>query len=135
VKNKNPYVALILGWLIPGAGHLKKKKKAKALAFLLSLSITFFIGLILGDYRNVYFDLVNSKLTTFGQLPMGLIAILTMLKTRISGPAIELMPDYSIGTSFTCIAGLLNVLVMCSAFRDAKKTLAPHEKSSPRAQK
>ena len=133
MTNKNPYVALILGWLIPGAGHFYAGKKVKALTFMLSLCLTFFMGLVLGHYRNVFFDLANSKLTTLGQLPMGLIAILTMMKTRIAGPAIELMPDYSIGTYFTCIAGLLNILVMCSAFRDAKKAGSPDEKSSARA--
>jgi len=123
MKKKSPLAALILGWLIPGAGHLYVGRKGKAIAFLLALCATFVIGLVLGSFRNVFF--LNERgtvgLSTLGQLPLGLIAILTMMKTKISGPSIELFPRYSIGTLFTCVAGLLNILVMFNAFREAKK--------------
>jgi hypothetical protein len=127
---KSPALALFLGWLIPGAGHLYIGRKGKAVVFLLSLCITFIIGLSLGSFRNVFFLNASGRvgLATLGQLPLGLIAILTMMKTTVAGPAIDLFPNYSIGTLFTCIAGLLNILVMFNAFREARKINNPEEK-------
>ena len=132
MSKKNPILALLLSWLIPGAGHLYIGKKGKAFAFLFALCVTFIIGYALADRRNVFFpaDFIrHPTLSTLGQLPMGLMAILIMIKTRISGalsgPDLRLMPLYTIGTLFTCVAGLLNVLVMFNAFREAQKLNKP----------
>lgn len=50
----NPYVAAMLGWLIPGAGHFYQRRFAKGLLFLVCVLATYFIGLGLGHGRVVY---------------------------------------------------------------------------------
>ena len=50
----NPYVAGLLAWLIPGAGHLYQRRFAKGLLFMICVLVTYFVGLGLGHGRVVY---------------------------------------------------------------------------------
>ena len=50
----NPYVAAVLAWLIPGAGHFYQRRFAKGLLFMVCVLSTFFVGLGLGHGRVVY---------------------------------------------------------------------------------
>lgn len=51
---KNPAVAAILTWLVPGLGHWYQGRRAKAVLFFLCVLGTFAFGLYLGDGRVVY---------------------------------------------------------------------------------
>lgn len=59
---KNPIIAAILTWLIPGWGHLYQGRTAKAVLFFLCIVPTFVIGCMLGSSpetgpaRNVYYS-------------------------------------------------------------------------------
>ena len=50
----NPYLAAVLAWLIPGAGHFYQRRFAKGLLFMFCVLATYFVGLGLGHGRVVY---------------------------------------------------------------------------------
>ncbi|WP_425614695.1 DUF6677 family protein [Anatilimnocola sp. NA78] len=51
---RNPWVAGLLAWLWPGAGHLYQRRYGKGLLFMGCILSLFVFGLILGDGRVVY---------------------------------------------------------------------------------
>lgn len=51
---RNPWIAGILAWLWPGAGHLYQRRYGKGLLFMVCVLSVFFMGLILGQGRVVY---------------------------------------------------------------------------------
>lgn len=65
VKNidlKNPVIAGVLTWLVPGLGHYYQGRTAKAVLFFLCIVPTFLVGCLLGSSsetgaaRNVYYS-------------------------------------------------------------------------------
>ena len=59
---RNPYIAGLLAWLVPGLGHWYQGRKAKAVLFAVCIIPIFCIGAYLGSHRelglvrNVYFS-------------------------------------------------------------------------------
>ena len=53
----NPYVAAVLAWLIPGAGHFYQRRFVKGALFMFCVLVTYFVGLGLGHGRVVYASL------------------------------------------------------------------------------
>lgn len=51
---RNPWVAGLLAWLWPGAGHIYQRRYGKGLLFMGCVLTIFFFGLILGEGRVVY---------------------------------------------------------------------------------
>jgi hypothetical protein len=54
VDLRNPWIAGLLAWLIPGAGHFYQRRWAKAILFFVCLTGTFYYGIALGSSRTVY---------------------------------------------------------------------------------
>ena len=54
VDLRNPYLAALLAWLIPGAGHFYQRRRAKGALFCICVLSTFLFGLGLGRGRVVY---------------------------------------------------------------------------------
>ena len=54
VDLKDPIVAAILAWLIPGLGHIYQGRTAKGVLFMVCILSTFFYGLFISDGRAVY---------------------------------------------------------------------------------
>ena len=116
---KDPTVAGILAWLVPGLGHWYAGRKGKALLFAALLISTFVAGMLMGDVRNVYFS--PTRLPSYGQLGAGLLALVPMALVPASsaptGSSDNLVPTFDVGTYYTCVAALLNLLVMLNAIR------------------
>src|SRR6188768_2807655 len=51
---RDPSLAAILAWLIPGAGHLYQRRTGKGLLFMVCILSTYFFGLALGEGKVVY---------------------------------------------------------------------------------
>jgi hypothetical protein len=51
---RDPFVAGILAWIWPGAGHLYQRRYAKGALFMVCILGTFFFGLVLGEGKVVY---------------------------------------------------------------------------------
>jgi hypothetical protein len=123
-KKRDPFLAGLLGWLVPGLGHLYVGKKAHALVYFALIAGVFAIGLALGDFRNVYWS-AERKFHYIAQVGCGGPTLVCAVGQRTvdSWKHHLLMPrsdgvrdrreDY--GTLYTCVAGLLNMLVLVNA--------------------
>lgn len=137
---KDPVVAAILAWLVPGLGHLYQGRRAKGLLFMVCILSTFFYGLFLSDGRAVYASWTDwdRRLPYLCQIGVGLPAMPALVQTYLvrSGkapwaggimapPATMLQLNewyrqlhryFELGTVYTMIAGLLNVLAIYDAW-------------------
>jgi len=110
----NVVLTCVVGWLIPGAGHLMLGKKKRALLFFSAVLLLFALGL----YQNG---------ALFGWTP-GLFGILKFFSNIcIGGPYLlgKLLNwgvgdirslGYEYGNTFLYTAGLLNSLIVLDAF-------------------
>lgn len=147
-KLKDPILAAILAWLIPGAGHLYQGRTAKGLMFMVCILGTFFFGLWLGDGRVVYASwrpndvrlpylcqvaaglpalpaLVQARRVATGRAPLQFLLNGRMAPPRLPDgfPRVDELAEwhktlnryFELGTVYTMIAGLLNVLVIFDA--------------------
>jgi hypothetical protein len=80
---KNPVVAGILTWLVPGLGHYYQGRVAKAILFFFCIVPTFWVGCVLGSgsdtgfARNVYYSwrFQDKRLFFIPQVCLGMAAI------------------------------------------------------------
>ncbi len=54
VPLRDPFIAVILAWLIPGLGHWYQGRRGKAVIFFVCIMSSFYYGLYLGGGRVVY---------------------------------------------------------------------------------
>jgi hypothetical protein len=157
---KDPLLAALLAWLIPGLGHWYQGRCHKAVLFFVCILGTFIYGLYLGEGRVVYASWRpnDKRLQYFTQVAVGLPALpaaVQAVRTRpIEFPVYErfmVPPDlgqherdipseldrlmkrmhryWELGTYFTVIAGLLNILAIYDAWGGpAYSTAAPAKK-------
>jgi len=80
---RNPFIAGVLAWLVPGLGHYYQRRYHKALLFFLCIMPTFIAGCALassregGVARNVYWSWRQAdwRLWWLAQAPLGIAAI------------------------------------------------------------
>jgi hypothetical protein len=137
---RNPGWAAFLAWLIPGAGHLYQRRTGKGLLFMICILSTYFFGLALGEGKVVYasWNQVDRRWQYPLQLGAGLPALPAIAQSMLTRRGIEPMlggvmapprsPDelsywhntlnmrFEIGTLYTMIAGLLNILAIWDAY-------------------
>jgi len=75
VDLRNPYLAALLAWLLPGAGHFYQRRRAKGALFCICVLSTFLFGLGLGRGRVVYasFDKNDFRWQFVPQLACGAV--------------------------------------------------------------
>jgi len=111
----SPVIALALGWLIPGGGHAYAGRWGKAILFFASITALLVAGLVIGGGPII----LPNRLWFAAQVGAG-------------GPAVALIPIcqyfstlapidwadrfHEMGTLYTAVAGLLNLLVMMDAY-------------------
>jgi hypothetical protein len=137
---RDPWLAALLAWLWPGAGHLYQRRTGKGLLFMICILGTYFFGLALGEGKVVYasWNQVDRRWQYPLQLGVGLPAVPAivqgMLVRRGNQPLLggimtpprdqaqlsdwhyELNMRFELGTLYTMIAGLLNVLAIWDAY-------------------
>ncbi len=137
---KDPVVAGILAWLWPGLGHLYQGRTRKGMLFMISILSIFFYGLFISDGRAVYASWVegDKRLPYLCQVCAGLPALPAIVQTYlvrngrepllggIMAPPANLTElndlwkslhrRLELGTVYTMIAGLLNVLAIYDAY-------------------
>lgn len=134
-----PYIAGVLAWLIPGAGHFYRGDRARGITICIAICSTFLIGILLGSV-----DIVNHRKSTgevgdvmdvarfTAQMFTGLPGITTALVPKPADPRIDTETGIvgrgvDTGQVYTVIAGLLNMLcildVLVPNIYDTKKTL------------
>ena len=109
----------VLGWLIPGAGHLLQKRRLKGLVFLVAIPAMFAVGLWL-EGRLFPLEL-SDPLVFLGAIADRGIGIPYFLARFFDlGAGTVTATSYEYGNTFLMTAGLLNSLVILDAFDIAK---------------
>ena len=110
--------ALVVGWLIPGAGHLIQKKFIRGMLLMIAIFTMFFVGL--GMQGKVYAfntgDLLDI-LGFFGDIGAGGLYFRTRMNDWGQGAIHRATADY--GTKYIIVAGLLNVISAIDAYHIA----------------
>ncbi len=109
-----PAMALIAGWLIPGAGHFLLKKWIRGTLLFVSIVGMFTIGLALKGkiYSPNTGDLLDI-LNFAGDLGTGLLYVIARVFELGQGAVQVAVADY--GTKFMVVAGLLNIIAAVDA--------------------
>lgn len=107
-------VAPIVGWLIPGAGHLLLKRYVRGVLLMISVVAMFLIGL--GMNGRVYTPNsgeILEMLGFVGDVGAGVLYILARIMEWGQAPAATAVADY--GKTFVIVAGLLNYIAAADA--------------------
>ncbi len=109
-----PAFALLLGWLIPGAGHLLLGKWVRALLLFVAIFGMYLIGLgLVGKIYTPNTGEVLDMLGFVGQLGMGLLYLLARWFSWGGTTASTTLNDY--GTKYLVACGLLNLIAAVDA--------------------
>jgi TM2 domain-containing membrane protein YozV len=116
-KNRSPFAALALGWVLPGAGHAYAGRWGKAILFFSLITALMVAGLVIGKGTNI----LPNRLWYAAQVCAGGPAIaLTPISQYLAGPNEGNVdwadPLHEMGTLYTAVAGFLNLLVMMDAY-------------------
>ena len=114
-SHRSPVAALVLGWIFPGAGHAYAGQRGKAVLFGVLITGLLVAGFAMGRGTN----LLPNEWWFAPQLGAGgPAALLTPLSQylAIRRPVDWASPVREIGTLYTAVAGLLNLLVMMDAY-------------------
>ncbi len=145
VDLRHPYKAAFLAWLVPGLGHFYQGRTGKGWLYAICILGLYFVGYFLGEGKVVYWRWVNPLnnperfcLYYVGQFFAGLPALPALIQGTLrylwpdmTAPFWGIMAEPSqivlnglhhrlgklveIGTIYTTVAGLLNVLAIYDA--------------------
>jgi TM2 domain-containing membrane protein YozV len=112
--NRRTATAMVLAFLIPGAGHIYLGRRARGIAYFLIIAFLFVIGLAIdGRLYTVQPGNVLSVLATIGSMGTGAL----YLVGRAIGPAGDITSiTFEYGTAFTLTAGLMNLLLILDSY-------------------
>jgi len=146
VDLKNRHLAALLAWLWPGAGHIYQRRVGKGILFMACIVSTYFFGLALGEGRVVYasYDAGHKRYPFLCQIGVGIPSLGAVAQAvakkqwhaplfglswmyppdtiseekadELSSWQEELHAFFEMGTLYTMIAGLLNMLVIYDAW-------------------
>ena len=144
VPLKNRYLAALLAWMVPGLGHFYQGRNGKGILYAGCILGLFVAGLAMGDWRIVYWrwvsPLADSEHFCFsycGQFFAGLVALPALIQATLAHYGHEpilwsfmaepsqnelfgLYPKLGklveVGSLYTTVAGLLNILAIYDAF-------------------
>jgi len=111
-------VAPVVGWLIPGAGHMIQKRWIRGALLFVSIVTLFLLGLALQGriYKANGGDILDI-LGFVGDVGAGGLYILTLANDWGQGAIAFATADY--GTKFMIVAGLLNFIAIADAYHIA----------------
>ena len=105
-------VAMILAYLVPGAGHFLLGRRARALAFFAIVVVMFVLGLAIDGSMYILSESRGrslSILASLGSMGSGLLYFLG----RAFGPKGSITAEmFEYGRTFTLTAGLMNLLLV-----------------------
>lgn len=111
-------VAPVVGWLIPGAGHMIQKRWIRGALLLVSILTLFLLGLAMQGriYKANGGDILDI-LGFVGNVGAGGLYIVTLAMDWGQGAIAFATADY--GTKFMIVAGLLNFISIADAYHIA----------------
>lgn len=108
------YSALLLGWLIPGAGHLLTRHWIRALLLFVSITLMFALGLAMQG--KVYVPNTGDPLEILGfcgDVGSGILYFIARVFSLGASTVQLVTADY--GEKFVVVAGLLNFIAAVDA--------------------
>jgi uncharacterized protein DUF6677 len=114
--SRRTITAMVLAYLIPGAGHLYLGKRVRAITFFIIVVLMFAIGLSVdGDLYMVGHTggSLLRLLAALGSMGSGLLYFVA-IGMGAHGDVTSI--TYEHGTAFTITAGLMNLLLVLDAF-------------------
>lgn len=107
------YLPLIVGWLVPGAGHFLLRKWGRGILLMLSVLTMFALGIAMqGKVYSSAHDILD-MLGLVGDLGNGLLYFVSRTLGLGADSVQVTTADY--GTRFIVVAGLLNVIAAVDA--------------------
>jgi hypothetical protein len=157
---RNPYVAAFLAWLCPGLGHFYQGRNGKGWLYASCILLLYFTGFAMGEGKIVYWRWVSPlsdpehfSIYYLGQFFVGLPALPALIQGTLQyfdmstgwlwgfmGPPEQnvlfgLHPRLGklveVGTIYTTVAGLLNVLAIYDAFEGPAYDALEDESAQP----
>jgi TM2 domain-containing membrane protein YozV len=144
VSLRNPALAAFLAWLVPGLGHFYQGRRGKGILYAVCILGLYLMGMAMGEGKIVYWRWVNPFnnpekfcLYYLGQFFVGLPALPALIQSTLQyygvGPILwgfmaeppqivlnslqtRLGKLVEIGTIYTTVAGLLNILAIYDAY-------------------
>ncbi len=117
-RSKNPWIAAVSAWLIPGGGHLYLGHRRRAIGFFLIFLACLWLGCELdGRLATWASSQPLSPLSLLGlvdSLAMGVTYFLLAKVIHYQG--LTTSPGFEYGTTFLVTAGLMNVLLILDAW-------------------
>ncbi|MCA9156791.1 MAG: hypothetical protein KDA72_00610 [Planctomycetales bacterium] len=138
---RNRHLAAVLAWLIPGAGHFYQRRYFKSAVFSVCIFSCFILGMLMAGGRCVYasWNETEKRWQYVLQAGIGLPAMPAAIQAwRLRGGERPLWSEnfmtaprstrdlddfnrktasgFDMGTLYTMVAGLLNILVIFDAF-------------------
>ena len=110
VDLKNPYLAAVLAYLIPGAGHLYQRRFFKSAVYFVCILGTFFWGMHLGEWKIVYYkwEPTNKTLSFWAQVMIGLPALPAVAQHYRYQPPQNLYPGLDRAEKESALRGSLS---------------------------
>ncbi|MEO6924027.1 MAG: DUF6677 family protein [Bryocella sp.] len=110
-----PVLALLLGWLIPGAGHLLTGRYVRAALLFAAILGMYLTGLALsGQLYTTASGEILDILSYVGQLGLGLLYFIARWSGWGATSVVTTIGDY--GTKFLIVGGLLNIISAVDAY-------------------
>lgn len=121
-------VAGVIGWFVPGAGHLFIGERTRGVIFLATIAVTFWTGVAIGGVKNTV-NPVDRKLWFMGQICAGGHALATLaISTQVEFPSnqhktsrIAYGREEDVSVVYTAICGMLNVLIILDVLVRAER--------------
>ncbi len=114
------YVALAVGWFVPGLGHWMVGRKKHAKIFALGIHGLFFMGLLLGGLPAL--NRPRQRLWDYAQYMAGWPAVAGVtIKPHYYPPKSHHPPGFApliqeVATAYCGLAGMLNLLILVDLF-------------------
>ena len=142
---RNPLIAGLLAWLLPGAGHIYQRRYGKGVLFMVCILAAYLFGFLIGGGHVVYASWAKNdrRWQYICQVGVGLPALPAVLQNRLArnpnreplfgglmAPPSDVNPKrmdelaiwharlgsrFELGTLYTMVAGLLNIVVIFDA--------------------
>ncbi len=115
-RERSPYLAMALAWLVPGLGHFYLGRRKTAAAFAVIVTLAFLAGLSFqGRLYSVEAGQPLTILATFAVYGAGLLNLAARLLSDNPGGAI-LATTYEYGCAYLLTSGLMNLLLVLDAW-------------------
>jgi mannitol-specific phosphotransferase system IIBC component len=115
-------LAALCGWLVPGAGYWLLGERVRAVIIGASVLLVFAAGILLGGIRvvdaptQIGMSALLEKPWFIGQVLIGPLSVVTAITAdRVPTDRVSHGRSWEIGTLYTAIAGMLNLLAIIDA--------------------